>query len=57
MDDLELRYPIGKPVEQPFSEQQKQDYLREIQNSPNLLEHAVLNLDEHQLNTPYRDGG
>ncbi len=56
-EDFHLRYPIGKAEEQPFSEQQKQEYLLDIQQCPGLLENAVLNLDEHQLNTPYRAGG
>ncbi len=52
MEDLELRYPIGKAMEQPFSDGQKEEWLIEIQHCPRLLEHAVSNLDEHQLNTP-----
>jgi uncharacterized damage-inducible protein DinB len=60
--DLDLRYPIGKAEQQPFtgeaySETVKQAYLSDIQQCPGLLENAVLNLDEHQLNMPYREGG
>ena len=57
MEDLELRYPIGKAVEQPFSDKQKKEYLIDIMRCPGFLENAVSNLDEHQLNTAYRDGG
>lgn len=53
----ELRYPIGKYVPQPFSEKQLQEWLIDIQFLPQHLENAVLNLDEHQLNTPYRPEG
>lgn len=53
----DLRYPIGKFEPQPFSEKQLQQWLLDIKVLPQQLEHAVLNLDEAQLNTPYRDGG
>src|SRR5687768_10637681 len=62
-EQVNLRYPIGKVEDQPFddkalySEKIKEEHLLDIQNCPGLLEHAVLNLDEHQLNTPYREGG
>ncbi len=52
-----LKYPIGKYVEQPFSENRKREWLLDIQALPKQLEFAVTNLDEAQLNTPYRDGG
>jgi len=61
--ETDLRYPIGKIEDQPFSnkgvydEKVKASYLREIQLCPSMLEQAILNLDEHQLNVPYRDGG
>ena len=51
------QYPIGKYVEQPFSEKLLQEWLDDIRFLPENLEHAVLNLDEAQLETPYRDGG
>lgn len=50
------QYPIGKYVEQPFSEKQLQEWLNDIRFLPENLEHAVLNLDEAQLETPYREG-
>jgi uncharacterized damage-inducible protein DinB len=53
----DLRYPIGKFEPQPFSGKQLQQWLLDIKVLPQQLEHAVLNLDEAQLNTPYRDGG
>jgi hypothetical protein len=52
-----LQYPIGKYIEQPFSLEQLKDWLLDIQTLPMHIEHAVLNLDEYQLQTPYRPGG
>jgi hypothetical protein len=53
----DLRYPIGKAEQQPFSERQKKEWLNDMKFLPQLLETALLNLDEHQLQTPYRLGG
>ena len=55
--DVDPRYPIGKYAPQPFSVKQKQDWLNDIRFLPQSIENAVLNLDESQLETPYRDGG
>lgn len=55
--NLDLRYPIGKYIPQPFSEAQKQDWLADIRFLPEELERAILNLDQAQLHTPYREGG
>lgn len=52
-----LRYPIGKYEPQPFSVQQLEAWLIDIRFLPQHLENAVLNLDESQLNTPYREEG
>ncbi|WP_205511395.1 YfiT family bacillithiol transferase [Longitalea arenae] len=54
---MDLRYPIGKYEPQPFSDRQKRTWLQDIQFLPGMLEIAIENLDEKQLNTPYRDGG
>jgi hypothetical protein len=53
----DLRYPIGKYEPQPFSEKQLKDWIIDIRYLPQHLENAVLNLDAHQLNTPYRPEG
>jgi hypothetical protein len=55
--EQDLRYPIGKYEPQPFSDKQLQEWLIDIKNLPQHLENAVLNLDEAQLNTVYREGG
>src|ERR1035437_8952375 len=63
MGDIDLRYPIGKVADQEFygseinNEEAKQARLLDIKMCPGLLENAILNLDEAQLNTPYRPGG
>jgi hypothetical protein len=54
---IDLRYPIGRYETRPFSTQQKEEWLNDIKFLPQLLENAVINLDEVQLQTPYRDGG
>ena len=53
----DLRYPIGEYDPKPFSIPQKVEWLADIKFLPLQLESAVLNLDEKQLLTPYRDGG
>lgn len=53
----DLRYPIGRYEATPFSTQQKEEWLNDIKFLPQLLENAVINLDEAQLQTPYREGG
>jgi len=52
-----LQYPIGKYEPQPYSEKLKEQWLADIKFLPNAIENAVHNLDEHQLQTPYRDDG
>ena len=53
----DLRYPIGKYEPSLFSEKQLQEWLIDIKFLPQHLENSVLNLDEVQLNTPYRPAG
>lgn len=51
------RYPIGQYEPQPFSIEKKVEWLADIKFLPLALENAILDLDEKQLHTPYRDGG
>ena len=51
------RYPIGKMQFVDYSEKEKEARLADILFLPRMLEYAVLNLDETQIQTPYRDGG
>lgn len=55
--DEKLKYPIGKYELQPFSEDLKNTLLQKMEHLPNDLERAIQDLDEAQLQTPYRDGG
>jgi uncharacterized damage-inducible protein DinB len=54
---VDLRYPIGQYKPQPYSEKQKEAWITDILFLPRQLEYAVINLDEKQLETPYREGG
>lgn len=61
-ENTDLRYPIGKLADQPYSqaeydEQLKESLLQEIKVLPQALEYAIINLDAAQLETPYRPGG
>lgn len=51
------RYPIGKYEPQLYSDRQLRDWLNDIRYLPSALESSLLNLDEAQIDTPYRDGG
>ena len=54
----DLQYPIGKfKFNEKFSEEIKNNYIREIEELPALLRKEVEHLSEEQLNTPYRPGG
>ena len=53
----DLRYPIGEYETKPFSISQKVEWLADLKFLPLQLENAILNLDEAQLHTPYREGG
>jgi hypothetical protein len=53
----DIRYPKGKFLPKPYSQQQKEEWLLDIKFLPAELELAVQDLDEHQLQTAYREGG
>jgi len=60
--DEDFRYPIGKEdqqeeFERPFNERLKRSLIGEIKMLPSNLEYAIQNLDEAQLQAPYRPGG
>jgi hypothetical protein len=54
---MDPRYPIGPYDPKPYSEELKEQWLADIRFLPNGLELAINNLDEQQLQTPYREGG
>ena len=54
----DLRYPIGKfNFNADADEQAIQKAISEIEKFPTLIREAVKGLSDHQLDTPYRDGG
>lgn len=53
----DVRYPIGKHQMVPFSQEEKEARLADILFLPRMLEYAVLNLNDDQIQTPYREGG
>ncbi len=54
----DLRYPIGKfHYEGPPTEDQKQKYLSDIEQTPAHLRAAIKGLSDQQLDTPYRPEG
>jgi DinB superfamily len=53
----DLSFPIGKYIEQPFSETQLMEWLLDIEVLPKALEYAITNLDAAQLEVPYRPEG
>jgi uncharacterized damage-inducible protein DinB len=54
---VDVKYPIGKHQVVPFSQEEKEARLADILFLPRMLEYAVLNLNDDQIQTPYRDGG
>lgn len=53
----DLRYPIGQFEPKPYTDQQRVRWIADIRFLPQVLENAIVGLDEYQLQTPYRDGG
>jgi uncharacterized damage-inducible protein DinB len=53
----DLRYPIGKYETEEYSEEVKESWLADLRYLPNSMEDAIQNLDEQQLQTPYRPDG
>jgi len=54
---IDPSYPIGKYEPKELSEGQKAEWLADLKFLPQAIENAISNLDEHQLQTPYREGG
>ncbi len=53
-----LRYPIGKfKAPKEYSDELRESFINEIEETPYYLRQAAENLNEDQLNTPYREGG
>lgn len=54
---VDVKYPIGKHQMVAFSQEEKEARLADILFLPRMLEYAVLNLNDDQIQTSYRDGG
>ena len=53
-----LKYPIGKfNAPEEYNDELRESFINEIEETPFYLRRAVENLNEDQLNTPYREGG
>jgi hypothetical protein len=55
--EQDLRYPIGQYEPMPFAADLLEEWLADIKFLPQAIENAIRNLDEAQLQTPYREGG
>jgi len=54
----ELQYPVGKfQLPEKVSDQDRQIYIKQIEETPGKLRSAVAGLSDEQLATPYREGG
>ncbi len=54
----DVRYPIGKfTAQENYTEEEIQLYIQRIEAFPSKLESAIQNLNDEQLDTPYREGG
>jgi hypothetical protein len=53
----DLKYPIGKYIPKPYSAEQLEEWLLDLEVLPKALEFAIQNLDAAQLEKPYREGG
>ena len=55
---MDLKYPIGKfQYDGEITKSVTKDWINEIEELPSLLRDAVKDLDNEQLDTPYRSGG
>ncbi|MFP5108652.1 YfiT family bacillithiol transferase [Neobacillus sp. C211] len=55
---MDMKYPIGKfQFDGDITKSVTKDWINEIEELPSLLRDAVKDLDNEQLDTPYRSGG
>jgi len=59
MKEIErLKYPTGRfKAPKEYTDELRESFISGIEETPFYLRQAVENLDEDQLNTPYREGG
>ncbi len=54
----DIRYPIGKfSAPNTYTEEEIKNYIQRIEDFPSRLESVIQNLNDQQLDTPYREGG
>jgi hypothetical protein len=53
----DLRYPVGKFDRSTIGPERRTEFIKTITDLPNNIKTAVKDLNEHQLDTPYRPGG
>src|SRR3954470_11573380 len=54
----ELKYPIGKYQKpEAHTPELRKEWIAVLQALPSWMDVCIENLDEHQLQTPYREGG
>lgn len=54
----QLQYPVGKfQLPAKISDDDRQNYIKQIEEAPVKLRSAVAGLSEAQIDTPYREGG
>jgi hypothetical protein len=54
----ELKYPIGRYQKpEAFTPELKQEWISVLRALPSWMDACIENLDEHQLQVPYREGG
>lgn len=55
---MDMKYPVGKfEYKEEITNSVTKDWIKEIEDLPRLLQAAVKDLDNEQLDTPYRSGG
>lgn len=58
MIEIDLRYPIGKFIRpETYTREMVNEWIADIEALPNNLKSVVGPLNNHQLDTPYREGG
>jgi hypothetical protein len=58
MTDEQFKYPIGKfSVPVTYTNSDIRGWINDIKTLPGKVRHAIMNLNEAQLDTPYRPGG
>ena len=58
MTEQDLKYPIGKAlIPETVTKEHVEQWIQTLEELPERLEHLVADLNDEQLDTPYREGG